>query len=81
MTFTVTSASFQDGATLLDDQIYAGGLAPSASSVIEAGMFASVQCQKPEPVGASASKQVTAKLFVPSGAPDQLSCGDRLPPA
>ena len=33
------------------------------------------QCQKPEAVGASGSKQVTAKVLVPSGAPDQDSCG------
>jgi len=44
-------------------------------------MFATVQCQKPEPVGASGSKQVTAKLFVPSGAPDHFRWGERLPSA
>jgi hypothetical protein len=33
-----------------------------------AGMFTTSQCQKPEPVGASGSKQVTAKLLVPAGA-------------
>ena len=34
------------------------------------------QCQNPLPVGASGSKQVTAKLLVPAGAPDQARCGD-----
>ena len=45
------------------------------------GMFTTSQCQKPLPVGASGSKQVTAKLLVPAGAPDQARCGALLPPA
>jgi hypothetical protein len=32
-------------------------------------MFTTTQCQKPLPVGASGSKQWTAKLLVPAGAP------------
>jgi len=46
-----------------------------------AGMFTSDQCHQPEPVGASGSYAVTTKLFVPSGAPLQLNCGERLPPS
>jgi hypothetical protein len=34
------------------------------------------QCQKPEPVGASGSKHVTAKLLVSAGKPDQRIGGD-----
>src|SRR5664280_780777 len=55
--------------------------APAASSLTFDGMFTTSQCQKPEPVGASGSKQVTAKLLVPAGAPLHLRCGDLLPPA
>jgi hypothetical protein len=44
-------------------------------------MLITSQCQKPLPVGASGSKHVTAKLFVPAGAPDQARCGDWLPPS
>src|SRR5690606_36396390 len=55
--------------------------APAASSVTSAGMLATVQCQKPDPVGASGSKQVTAKLLVPSGAPDHDSWGEVFPKA
>src|SRR3954452_1030959 len=45
-------------------------------------MSYSIQCQKPLPVGASGSKQVTAKLLVPSGAPSQCRSGTRFrPPA
>src|SRR5690606_19082084 len=54
--------------------------APVGSSVTVAGMSYSSQCQNPLPVGASGSKQVTAKLFVPSGAPDQRRCGERFCP-
>src|SRR5437868_3686788 len=43
-------------------------------------MSNSTQCQKPLPVGASGSKQVTAKLLVPAGKPDQRRCGDSFPP-
>ncbi len=43
-------------------------------------MPSTIQCQKPEPVGASGSKQVTAKLLVPAGKPDQRSDGDTFPP-
>src|SRR5674476_1235128 len=56
--------------------------APASASrvVVSAGIPTSSQCQKPEGVGASGSKQVTAKLLVLSGAPDQDSCGETLPP-
>jgi hypothetical protein len=43
-------------------------------------MFATAQCQKPLAVGASGSYTVTAKLRVPSGKPDQDSCGERSSP-
>jgi hypothetical protein len=43
-------------------------------------MLVTAQCQNPLAVGASGSKQVTAKLFVPSGAPDHSSCGDTSSP-
>src|SRR5918998_1060298 len=52
-----------------------------SGDVTEAGRFTSDQCQKPLPVGASGSKQVTTKPRVCSGKPDQDSCGERfLPP-
>src|SRR3954464_5545401 len=55
--------------------------APAGSSLTPAGMSATAQCQKPEPVDASGSYTVTAKLLVPSGAPLQDSCGETsLPP-
>ena len=47
--------------------------------VTSAGRSTATQCQKPDGVGASGSKQVTTKLLVPSGAPLQDSCGDVLP--
>src|SRR3954452_10032176 len=53
----------------------------ASSDVTDAGMFTATQCQNPDGVGASGSKHVTTKLFVPSGNPDQLNCGDVLPPA
>src|SRR3954453_11441287 len=53
--------------------------APASRLVVSAGRSTNTQCQKPDGVGASGSKQVTVKLFVPSGAPDQLSCGEVLP--
>ncbi len=46
---------------------------------MSAGRSTSTQCQKPLGVGASGSKQVTVKLLVPSGAPDQDSCGEVFP--
>src|SRR5436305_9564415 len=54
--------------------------APVSSPVTEAGMPSTIQCQNPEPVGASGSKQVTAKLLVSAGNPDQRSDGEMLPP-
>ena len=42
-------------------------------------MSTTTQCQNPDGVGASGSKQVTTKLLVSSGNPDQLSCGEVLP--
>src|SRR6188472_1816554 len=53
--------------------------APVSRLVTSAGRSTRTQCQKPDGVGASGSKQVTVKLLVPSGAPDQLSCGEVLP--
>src|SRR5271168_4375865 len=53
---------------------------PVSSSVTEAGMPSTIQCQNPEPVGASGSKQVTAKLLVSAGKPDQESDGEMFPP-
>jgi hypothetical protein len=53
---------------------------PAASSVTDAGMPYTIQCQKPDPVGASGSKQVTAKPLVSAGNPDQRRCGDRFSP-
>src|SRR5262245_32125490 len=49
---------------------------PAGRSVTVAGRLATAQCQKPDAVGASGSYMVTAKLWVSSGKPDQLSCGD-----
>ena len=43
---------------------------------VRRGMSITSQCQKPEPVGASGSKQVTANPLVSSGNPCQLSCGE-----
>jgi hypothetical protein len=54
--------------------------APVSSSVTEAGMPSTTQCQNPEPVGASGSKQVTAKLLVSAGKPDQDSDGEMFAP-
>ena len=53
--------------------------APASRLVTSAGRSTSTQCQKPDGVGASGSKQVTVKLLVPSGTSDQLSCGEVLP--
>src|SRR4051812_2543190 len=53
--------------------------APASSEVTSAGRSASTQCQKPLGVGASGSKQVTVKLLVSSGAPDQDSWGEVFP--
>ena len=57
-----------------------GPPAPRGSSVTEAGIPATTQCQKPLPVGASGSKQVTAKPAVSGGNPDQRRWGLTLPP-
>ena len=54
--------------------------APVANSVTDVGMSNSTQCQNPLPVGASGSKQVTAKLAVSDGKPLQLSWGETLSP-
>ena len=48
------------------------------SEVQSAGRSTRTQCQKPLGVGASGSKQVTVKLLVSSGKPDQDSCGERV---
>src|SRR5262245_26192881 len=55
--------------------------APASRDVQSAGRSTRTQCQKPLGVGASGSKQVTVKLLVSSGKPDQLSWGERSPPA
>src|SRR5262252_2106858 len=57
-----------------------GAPAPDASDVTDAGMSISRQCQNPDPVGASGSWQVTAKLLVSAGNPDQDSCGEMFSP-
>src|SRR3954447_18725317 len=54
--------------------------APLGSSVTDAGMRVTTQCQKPLAVGASGSEQVTAKPRAPSGKPDQDSWGERSSP-
>ncbi len=43
-------------------------------------MPSTIQCQKPDPVGASGSKQVTAKPFVSAGKPCQRSSGEMFCP-
>src|SRR5689334_21759687 len=50
------------------------------SSVTFAGMLITDQCHQPEPVGASGSYTVTAKLLVSLGAPLHLSAGDLISP-
>src|SRR5690242_2481709 len=45
------------------------------------GTSTSTQCQKPDGVGASGSKQVIVKLWVPSGTSSHDSCGEVLPAA
>src|SRR5690606_21031652 len=54
--------------------------APDGSSVTDAGMLNTAQCQNPDAVGASGSKQVTAKLLVSAGKPSHRRCGDRSSP-
>src|SRR5947209_16849380 len=54
--------------------------APVSSSATDAGMLATAQCQNPDPVGASGSKQVTANDFVSDGCPDHDSCGETSSP-
>src|SRR5262249_53549336 len=54
--------------------------APRGNAVIEGGMFTTVQCHQPLPVGASGSYMVRAKLLVPSGAPSHISAGERFLP-
>src|SRR5215210_38705 len=64
----------------------AGRLAPLTlpasgfNSVTLAGMLITDQCHHPEPVGASGSYTVTAKLLVSLGAPLHLSAGDLFSP-
>src|SRR5690348_17031035 len=53
--------------------------APVSSEVTSGGRSTRAQCQKPLGVGASGSKQVTVKLRVSAGKPDQESCGEVLP--
>src|SRR5512133_2152722 len=63
-----------------------GSLAPPAAPASEgnsltlAGMSITNQCHQPEPVGASGSYTVMAKLFASAGAPLQRSVGDLLSP-
>src|SRR5215218_9408753 len=54
--------------------------ASGLSSVTLAGMLITDQCHQPEPVGASGSYTVTAKLLVSLGAPLHLSAGDLFSP-
>ena len=54
--------------------------APAGRSVTVAGRLATAQCQNPDPVGASGSYIVTAKLRVSSGKPDHDSCGETSDP-
>src|SRR2546421_6865363 len=54
--------------------------APAGSEVVEAGMSATTQCQKPLPVGACGSYIDTTKLFVSEGNPDHDSWGEMSPP-
>src|SRR3954470_2802612 len=63
-----------------------GRLAPpvapafAASSVVPAGRLITNQCHQPEPVGASGSYTVTAKLLVSLGAPLHFKAGDLFSP-
>src|SRR3982751_6321702 len=50
------------------------------NSVTFAGMLITDQCHQPEPVGASGSYTVTAKLFVSFGAPLHFRAGDLFSP-
>src|SRR6478609_2934090 len=50
------------------------------SSFTLAGMLMTDQCHQPEPVGASGSYTVTAKLLVSLGAPLHFSAGDLFSP-
>jgi hypothetical protein len=54
--------------------------ASGGSSVTLGGMLTTDQCHQPEPVGASGSYTVTAKLFVFLGAPLHLRAGDLFSP-
>src|SRR5215212_10786655 len=64
----------------------AGKLAPltlpasAFNSVTLAGMLITDQCHHPEPVGASGSYTLTAKLLVSLGAPLHFSAGDLFSP-
>src|SRR3982750_2020451 len=55
--------------------------ASGLSSATSAGILITIQCHQPEPVGASGSYTVTAKLLVPLGAPFHASAGDLFSPA
>src|SRR3954463_1798769 len=54
--------------------------ASGLSSVTLGGMLITDQCHQPEPVGASGSYTVTAKLRVSLGAPLHFSAGDLFSP-
>src|ERR1700676_2493007 len=43
-------------------------------------MSSTAQCQNPDPVGASGSYNVKAKLLVPAGAPFHANSGEMFPP-
>src|ERR1019366_6369883 len=64
----------------------AGNCLPSAAPAClgkagtRAGMLYPSQCHQPEPVGASGSYTVTAKLLVPLGAPLHFKAGDMFLP-
>ena len=55
--------------------------APCGRQVVEASRSTTIQCHQPDGVGASGSKQDTAKEAVPSGKPDHDRSGERLSPA
>src|SRR5262249_36904480 len=59
---------------------FCGSPAPLASEVVVGGRLKTTQCHQPLPVGASGSYIITAKLFVPAGAPLQLKAGEMLLP-
>src|SRR5690625_3256893 len=65
-----------------DQSISSQRTAPPGTDVIDAGILKADICQKPAAVGASGSRQVNAKDFVPSGIVEQGSGGSSsVPPS